>query len=407
MSIIKSHRKAFTLVELLVVIAIIGLLATLSVIALNTARAKARDTKRVADVKQVTTALEMFYNDAGRYPTSTDLVDGSLSYSGTVYMSNIPVAPNPPDGTCTSDSNTYNFTQDNDGASYTISFCIGGNVGTLTPGNVCATPAGLASCSGGGAPLWACGDALIDSRDSTSYPTVQIGSQCWLAKNMNIGTRIDSGSSEPDCHDVNSPNGWWSCQTSSNEKYCYNNDDSNCTTDGGLYEWAETMGLPYHCNNTQYDCDGTTCTSADYHDCNYPDPTATKRQGICPSGWHIPTFTELQTLAQNADSGCDFNCDSGDCSCTTAGGKLKATGSHSPISWDGTDDYNFSALPSGYRDVNGSFYGRGGSAYLCSSMPYSDNMGGAWGGDLVSGDTTFYGGGSDRVVGFSVRCVKD
>jgi len=67
-----QSKKAFTLVELLVVIAIIGILATLSVIALNTARAKARDAKRVADVKQVTTALEMFFNDNGRYPDNTE-----------------------------------------------------------------------------------------------------------------------------------------------------------------------------------------------------------------------------------------------------------------------------------------------------------------------------------------------
>jgi len=60
--------KGFTLIELLVVIAIIGLLSTLAVVALNSARQKARDAKRVADIKQVQTALELFYNDNSGYP---------------------------------------------------------------------------------------------------------------------------------------------------------------------------------------------------------------------------------------------------------------------------------------------------------------------------------------------------
>ena len=54
-----KDKKAFTLIELLVVIAIIGLLSTLSIIALNSARAKARDAKRISDVKQMQVALEM------------------------------------------------------------------------------------------------------------------------------------------------------------------------------------------------------------------------------------------------------------------------------------------------------------------------------------------------------------
>jgi len=61
------NKKAFTLIELLVVIAIIGLIATLSVIALGNARSKSRDSKKVGDIKQVQTALELFFNDQGRY----------------------------------------------------------------------------------------------------------------------------------------------------------------------------------------------------------------------------------------------------------------------------------------------------------------------------------------------------
>jgi len=67
-----SKLKGFTLIELLVVIAIIGLLSTLAVVALNSARQKARDAKRVADIKQVQTALELFYNDNSGYPWTPD-----------------------------------------------------------------------------------------------------------------------------------------------------------------------------------------------------------------------------------------------------------------------------------------------------------------------------------------------
>jgi prepilin-type N-terminal cleavage/methylation domain-containing protein len=64
-------KKGFTLVELLVVIAIIGLLSTIAVVSLGTARQKARDTTRIATMKQVATGLESFYSDAGGYPAFT------------------------------------------------------------------------------------------------------------------------------------------------------------------------------------------------------------------------------------------------------------------------------------------------------------------------------------------------
>ena len=68
----RQQKKGFTLIELLVVIAIIGLLSTLAVVALNSARQKARDAKRVADVKQIQTALELYFNDNQGYPSIDD-----------------------------------------------------------------------------------------------------------------------------------------------------------------------------------------------------------------------------------------------------------------------------------------------------------------------------------------------
>jgi prepilin-type N-terminal cleavage/methylation domain-containing protein len=77
-------RKAFTLVELLVVIAIIGLLSTVAIVSLGTARAKSRNAKRVADVKQLVTAFSMGLDANGTYPAGTACVSsvclGSLSW---------------------------------------------------------------------------------------------------------------------------------------------------------------------------------------------------------------------------------------------------------------------------------------------------------------------------------------
>ncbi|MCX6797480.1 MAG: prepilin-type N-terminal cleavage/methylation domain-containing protein [Candidatus Doudnabacteria bacterium] len=58
----------FTLIELLVVISIIGLLASVVLVSLNSARAKARNAKRVADLSQIQKALELYYNDNNGYP---------------------------------------------------------------------------------------------------------------------------------------------------------------------------------------------------------------------------------------------------------------------------------------------------------------------------------------------------
>lgn len=77
---IKTARKGFTLIELLVVIAIIGVLASVVLASLNTARRKSRDTRRVADIKQIQLALEMEFDKATSYPAalSTLVTDGFI-----------------------------------------------------------------------------------------------------------------------------------------------------------------------------------------------------------------------------------------------------------------------------------------------------------------------------------------
>jgi prepilin-type N-terminal cleavage/methylation domain-containing protein len=73
-----KKQKGFTLIELLVVIAIIGLLATIVLVSLNTARTKARDARRIADFRQIASALELFYDQVGKYPRSP----GHATWSG-------------------------------------------------------------------------------------------------------------------------------------------------------------------------------------------------------------------------------------------------------------------------------------------------------------------------------------
>ncbi len=85
----KSTSRGFTLIELLVVIAIIGILSSIVLASLNTARQKGRDTRRLADVKQIQLALELYYDANGGYPnaisTSTLVTPG--------YISSVPTHP--------------------------------------------------------------------------------------------------------------------------------------------------------------------------------------------------------------------------------------------------------------------------------------------------------------------------
>jgi uncharacterized protein (TIGR02145 family) len=102
-----------------------------------------------------------------------------------------------------------------------------------------------------------CGNVFTDIRDLNTYPTVQIGGQCWTAANLNYGTEIPSSQAQRD-----------NCIP---EKYCYNDDPAFCALSSVLYQWDEMM--------------------------RYND--APGIQGFCPPTWHIPTEAEWNTLFTN------------------------------------------------------------------------------------------------------------
>ena len=67
---LNKNARGFTLIELLVVISIIGLLASIVLVSVNSARVKARDARRMSDLKQLQLALEMYYDSNNAYPST-------------------------------------------------------------------------------------------------------------------------------------------------------------------------------------------------------------------------------------------------------------------------------------------------------------------------------------------------
>ncbi len=108
-------RRGFTLIELLVVVAIIGILASVILASLNSARAKARDAKKIVELREVSKALALYYDKYGRYPNETPVTTGSDLWYGNFnsmatqlvtegFLASVPVSPTGATG-----SSTYHY----------------------------------------------------------------------------------------------------------------------------------------------------------------------------------------------------------------------------------------------------------------------------------------------------------
>ena len=188
--------------------------------------------------------------------------------------------------------------------------------------------------------------------EGETYQTVVIGSQTWMAKNLNYNA---SGSK------------------------CYGDVDSNCNTYGRLYDWLTAMGFASSCNSS-------TCSSQ----------IQSPHRGICPIGWHIPSQADWNTLSSyvQSNSGCS-SCDAE---------LLKSTSSWISLEGNGTDQYGFSALPGGYGNSDGSFdyVGRIGRWWSTSGIGSSYAYNRSMHYDIDYASWNYY-----KSSLFSVRCVQD
>jgi uncharacterized protein (TIGR02145 family) len=179
-----------------------------------------------------------------------------------------------------------------------------------------------------------------------TYNTIAIGDQCWMRENLNIGNMINVTVDQSNNGIV--------------EKYCYNNDTNNCSIYGGLYQWDEAM---------QYDTnDGS--------------------KGICPSGWHIPTWNDLSLLKLSVNNNSNALKELG-----------QGTGSGT-----GTNSSGFSALLSGisYNDIF--YYLNTYADFWTSNRTDISNSYNLY---LVGSTNNILSGPVDKMLGCSIRCINN
>lgn len=204
---------------------------------------------------------------------------------------------------------------------------------------------------------------LTDSRDGHVYKAVKIGDQIWMAENLNYKT---------------------------DKSGCYNKLDSNCVKYGQLYMWSDAMDSAATWSTNGRGCgNNKMCV-----------PYGTVR-GICPSGWHLPSKEEFETLFSAVGDS------------ITAAKKLKSTSGWNANAGNGTDDYGFSMLPAGFGRNKGSMMlfsdwdydleGEYASFWTTADL----NSNSAYNAYTSSIDGIFHVNWTAKISGHSVRCVMD
>ena len=214
---------------------------------------------------------------------------------------------------------------------------------------------------------------LTDNRDNRVYKTVKIGSQVWMAENLNYYDRATMPLDEMSS--------------------CFNDKEENCDVGGRLYTWAAAADSV------------TLSKTVDFSECVWRKcKLPSKIQGACPNGWHLPDSLEWVTL---------FNTVGG---ISTAGKVLKSmsgwgkttTSGYSGL--NGTDDYGFSILPTGYAETYESEWGYkyDGTRVLFWSITESGNGGSAYTVQFYKDyNKVFIESKVKSWVRLPVRCLKD
>lgn len=359
----KKKKTGFTLAEVLVSVTIIVLLVTLSIIATLQLRVRSRDAKRVSDVTEIMNALESYYASNKAYPAA--ITPGQPIMSGSAML--LKAVPNNPaprtDGGCADQTYTYTTTP----TGYRLTFCIGANHGRFAQGVVICKNGNCgvkeaAQCGAG---------VTVTDRDGISYPTVQIGSQCWMGANLSTAHKSNGTAL-----------GWFERTCITGSGITLPGNGTPCPTTlpylGAVYTWYAAM-------------DGSTTPGA---------------QGICPDGWHLPTSDEFTTLERTV-------CTTGTCATdfpfdiTTLG--VRGTNEGSKLKIGGSSGFEGGPYVGGIGTVSGNpgwtavHWGQGVD-YWTSSMADTDNA--LWRNFLSYDDhiSRIKDLKNNRV---SVRCIKN